>query len=113
MSINGSEYNLKPYMVHTRSPSPGCSRVSPCTSINCLNGGTCIDNWVSSSCNCTAGFSGSRCENQISASFISNVMGMRFEETGDITQVGFKFLISSSGFGILLSTANQVSSSYA
>ena len=98
-------------MNHARSPSVGCTRRHPCTTNVCQNGGTCVDEWVTFSCSCPSGVFGSTCQNQVSASFTSNAMGMRFYSSDGIANVTFQFLVSSSTWdGIILSTDNQVRS---
>lgn len=78
----------------------------------CLNGGTCVDNWTFASCNCANGYQGSRCEEQVTASFTMSVMGMKFEPGNDVFNVTFEFLAASSWDGIILTTDSQVGFSF-
>ena len=110
LSLNNEKANLKPFMTHPQSPTYGCNRRSLCTTNICLNGGTCVDNWITSSCKCANGFQGATCDEQVTASFTTNVMGMKFESPSNIENVTFKFLVSSAWDGLILSTDNQVSS---
>ena len=107
--LNNEKVSLKPFVTHVQSPSHGCNRRSRCGTNLCLNGGTCLDNWISTSCICANGFRGSTCDEQISASFASNIMGMKFESPSNILNITFKVLVSSAWDGIVLSTDNQVS----
>ena len=109
LSLNNEKVSLKPFVSHMQSPSHGCNRRSLCGTNLCLNGGTCLDNWISTSCKCASGFRGLICDEQVTASFTTNIMGMKFESSSNILNITFKVLVSSAWDGIILTTDNQVS----
>ena len=91
-----------------RTPRPGCSRSTSCQYSHCYNGGSCIDSWTTTGCNCANGYDGPQCEEKLTASFTQDTMSMKMEHSEDIQQVSFQILVANVFDGIIMSTGNKV-----
>ncbi|CAH1784875.1 unnamed protein product [Owenia fusiformis] len=74
-----------------------CNDEDDCTSIPCLNGGICIDELVSHTCQCPADFSGFNCNHEcngyIDLVFVLDTSGSIFEANFDLVKTFVKDII--------------------
>ena len=68
----------------TTTPGPG----NPCSTFICSNGGTCVSNGVSATCNCPMGYTGARCEFPYITTTPSSKRSSRPSEIGSSNSLG-------------------------